>query len=259
MPALSLLLALSGALPPGPVSHRPKPTAPSLDIKRNLRQAVIVLTYHDIVRSRGPETLWFDCTTSELESQLRAMERANVHFITVGQLYAYLTTGSRLPSRPVCVTFADNYLGYLKFGLPILREHHVPSAQFVHTGYVGRHVGRPKMTWSQLQGLDNAGDVTIGSQTVTHPPDLRALTSAQLKTEMVKSRFDLERHLGHDVRYLAYPNGKFDARAERAARAAGYLMAFTEVTRPANESPSIYAVNRYVHTKWANALRRLTP
>jgi peptidoglycan/xylan/chitin deacetylase (PgdA/CDA1 family) len=223
----------------------------------NLHQAVVVLTYHDVVPERTADSEWFDCSASELEGQLRVMEHAKVHFITVEQLYRYLSFGEALPARPVCITFADSYLGYYQYALPILRRHRVPSAQFVHTGFVGSPVGRPKLTWAQLKEIDKAGDVTIGSQTVSHPADLRLLPATRLKSEMVNSMRSLESHLGHPIKFLAYPNGKFDARCERAAQAAGYAMACSEVTRPANLSPNLFAVNRYVHTKWQLALKRL--
>lgn len=223
----------------------------------NLRQTVIVLTYHDVVPVRNAESEWFDCSVSELENQVRTMERAKAKFINLDQLYGYLKYGIALPPHPVCITFADNYAGYYRYALPILRRHHVPSAQFVHTGFVGSPVGRPKLTWTQLKEIDRAGDVTVASQTVSHPPDLRLLSDAQLKREMVDSKHALETHLGHPIRFVAYPNGKFDARGERAAQAAGYAMAFSEVTQPANLSPTLFAVNRYVHTKWQAALKRL--
>jgi peptidoglycan/xylan/chitin deacetylase (PgdA/CDA1 family) len=185
------------------------------------------------------------------------MERAHVHFITLTQLYSYLSQGSPLPSKPVCITFADSYEGYYQYALPVLRKHHVPSAQFVHTGFVGSPIGRPKLTWDQLKEIDRAGDVTVASQTVTHPLDLRNLDDPTLRKEMVNSKRSLESHLGHPIHFLAYPNGKFNERCEQAAKSAGYWMACSEVTKPANQSPSIFAVNRYVHTKWQAALSRL--
>jgi peptidoglycan/xylan/chitin deacetylase (PgdA/CDA1 family) len=222
-----------------------------------LRQTVVVLTYHDVIMERGPGSEWFDCSVSELENQLRRMEKVGVHFITLDQLHGYLKDAAALPSHPVCITFADNYLGYYRYALPILRRHHIPSAQFVHTGFVGSPLGRPKLTWAQLKEIDRAGDVTVASQTVSHPADLRTLSDARLASEMQKSKRALESHLGHPIRYVAYPNGKFDARSERAALAAGYAMACSERTEPANESSSLFAVNRYVHTKWQVALKRL--
>jgi peptidoglycan/xylan/chitin deacetylase (PgdA/CDA1 family) len=222
-----------------------------------LSSHTIVLTYHDVVLSRDRNSVWFDCTVQELEDQLSWLEGKGARFISIQDLYERLAKGKEMPGGSVLVTFADNYLGFYKHALPILRRKKIPSVMFVHTGFVGSARGRPKMSWNQLQELDREGLVVIGSQTVSHPADLAKLPSAALKTEMLESKAALERQLGHVVRYLAYPNGKFDKRAMDAARAAGYEMAFSEEQRPAEESPSILAVNRYVHTKLKAAWKDL--
>lgn len=225
----------------------------SAQIRRDLPAKTIVLTYHDVIPSRDASSLWFDCSSSELEAQLTWMERHGAHFIKLGDLYRHLTSGSSLPPHPVAITFADNYLGFWKYGYPVLKRHHVPVTMFVHTGFVGSQVGRPKMTWTQLKALERDGLFSVGSQTVTHAPDLKLLSDAQLATEMRASKQVLERQLGHAIAFVAYPNGKFDRRAEREAEQAGYLMGMSEVTKPAERSPDIFAVNRYVHTKMKQA------
>lgn len=221
------------------------------------RANVVVLTYHDIVPNRFAGKQWFDTTESEFAGQIRAMRRAKVHFITVDQLYANLCYHRGLPSKPVCLTFADNYKGFLERAYPVLKRYRIPSAMFVHTGFVGSPIGRPKMTWTDLELLDREGLVEVASQTVTHPLDLRELSREQITQEFKNSKRDLEVHLGHQVLNLAYPNGKFGPACERLAREAGYRMAFSEITRPANQSRSLYSVNRYVSTKWREALLQL--
>lgn len=221
------------------------------------RAHVVVLTYHDVVPDNMPGRLWFDTTESAFKSQIRAMQQAKVHFITVGQLYAHLSRSAPLPKRSVCLTFADNYEGFWLRAYPTLKSERIPAAMFVHTGFVGSPIGRPKMTWEQLKQLDQEGLVEVASQTVTHPPDLRQLSQATITHEFKDSRSDLERHLGHPVLDLAYPNGKFGPVCERIAKSTGYRMAFSEVTRPADQSPSLFSVNRYVSTRWRDALRQL--
>jgi hypothetical protein len=63
----------------------------------------------------------------------------------------------------------------------------------------------------------------------------------------------LSEELDHEIDYVAYPNGKFDLRVAHFARAVGYKMAFTEEQAPAELSPNIYQVARYVHTKYQQA------
>ncbi len=208
----------------------------------------VALTYHDVTPR---PSVWFDCTPGEFRSQIDAMTRAGARFVSLAQVEGFYR-GRPLPPRAVAITFADNYRGFLRYAYPLLRARRIPVAMFVHTGFVGSSVGRPKMTWDELRRLDREGVCTVASQTVTHR-SLGDLSDGEIATELRDSKASLERHLGHPVRYLAYPNGSYDARSEGAARAAGYALAFCEVQRPLGRDP--FAVERYVHTKWRQALR----
>ncbi len=212
-----------------------------------------ILTYHDVIEQRDAASLWFDCTVSELGSQLDWLIARGAHFVTVDQMYRHLAQGAALPHNAVMLTFADGYQGFFERGWPILKRRGIPAVMFVHTDYVGDQHGRPKMTWQELQELDRGGLVTIGSETRSHPLDVRKLSNTALTEEMAGSKLALERHLGHPVAYLAYPNGKFDERVARAAQHAGYSMAFTERLMPCEASPNLFMVARYVHTKYRQA------
>jgi peptidoglycan/xylan/chitin deacetylase (PgdA/CDA1 family) len=213
------------------------------------RQKCVALTYHDITPRKA---VWFDCTPAEFRSQIGAMKRAGVHFVSLSQVESYLHGGT-LPSRPVALTFADNYHGFLDHAYPILKSLRIPVAMFVHTGFVGSKVGRPKMSWPEIERLDREGLVTFASQTVTHR-DLPTLSDDEIGRELRDSKTALERHLRHPIRYLAYPDGAVDARVEQAVATSGlYTLAFGEIQAPMDQS--LFRVNRYVHTKWRRALR----
>ena len=81
------------------------------------------------------------------------------------------------------------------------------------------------LTWHLLRALERDG-VEIGSHTITHR-DLTSLSDSEAFRELVQSRRTFERRLGHPVRWLAYPFGAYDARIERLARRAGYVLAVT--------------------------------
>ncbi len=225
------------------------------DLKPNLRGRTPILTYHDIIERRDASSLWFDCSVDEFKQQLDWLKSQGATFITLDQLYDHLVNGTVLPRRAIAITFADGYLGFYDRAMPILRQRRIPTAMFVHTSMVGSKVGRPKMTWRQLLELQRSKLVTIGSQTVTHPADLRQLTDEQLYSEMANSKRDLIAHLGGFYQYVAYPNGKWDNRAVAAAKKALYFMGFTEELRPAEKASNILAVPRYVHTKYREAWR----
>ena len=227
-----------------------------LPLDRSLTSRTPILTYHDVVAERDSSAVWFDVTTSELSQQLDWLAARGARFVTIDALYSHLTRGTALPRGAIAITFADNYEGFFLRGLPVLRAKHIPIAMFVHTDFVGDSAhGRPKMSWPQLLELDREGLVTICSQTMSHPADLRNLTNAALANEMAGSKRELERRLGHEIPFLAYPNGMHDARVEAAARTAGYVAAFSEGMRPAERSESILAIDRYVHTRYKQAWR----
>lgn len=216
-------------------------------------QLTPVLTYHDIIPKRDKRSLWFDCTIDEFREQIGFLRKRKASFVSVEQLRLALNAGRPLPKNAVCVTFADNYLGFYKYAWPILKVERIPVAQFVHTDYVGSSVGRPKISWKQLIELDRSGLVTIGSQTCSHPADLAKLSDSQLRHELEDSKKLLERQLGHSINSIAYPNGKFDARVANAAKKANYLIGFTETLAPAQRRTDMWRVPRYVHTKYQRA------
>ena len=167
-----------------------------------LRSRTPILTYHDFVSRRDARSLWFDCTPAEFKTQLGFFQRHHARFLSLKDIEQAIKSRKRLPDHAIVLTFADNYDGFWRYAYPILKAKRIPCAMFVHTGYVGDRHGRPKMTWAQLRQLDREGLVTVASQTVSHPADLRNLPDDQLDRELVESKAKLESELGHAVQAL---------------------------------------------------------
>ncbi|MES2463880.1 MAG: polysaccharide deacetylase family protein, partial [Armatimonadota bacterium] len=217
---------------------------------RGQASRIPVIMYHDIVKRRGlPGGVYFDCTKAEFEAQMQWLEEQGATPISLEQLHRHLTRGEEVPERSVVLTFDDNYQGFYEIAYPILKEKNYPAAMFVHTNFVGDKKGpHPKMSWATLQTLDAQGLVTIASHTLSHPLLSKLSVEAQDR-ELVESKALLESKLNHPVPYFAYPEGDGDAVTFDAAKRAGYTMAFTIVNGPAEESPGILRINRYLHTK----------
>lgn len=228
--------------------------APRTFVRPNFRKTVI-LVYHDIIPKRNKDSLWFDCSVPELMEQMDAIAKLGVRFVTLRDIEDELFGGKQPTGPQVAITFADNYAGQATYGWPVLRKRSIPYTSFVHTDYVGNVEGRPKLPWDTLRSLLRQRLPSIGSETCSHPEDITKLTDAELKHEMVDSAKSLREHLDVDVRYVAYPNGKYDERVMEAARAAGYKLGFTESQQPVETATDPMAVPRYVHTKWKQALR----
>jgi biofilm PGA synthesis lipoprotein PgaB len=219
------------------------------------KQRVPILMFHDLVQERGKGTLWYDCSVEEFEAIMAEIESEGMTPISLDDLYAHLTTGADVPEKSIVLTFDDNYQSFYDLAWPILKKRNFPAAMFVHTGFVGKKEGRPKMDYATLKELCKDKLFTVGSHTINHFLDLKDRDALVQKQELEQSKQELEAELGKPMDYLAYPNGSNGWDTQLMARDAGYKMAFTIVNTPAEESPNIMAVGRYVHTKLKNAIK----
>jgi biofilm PGA synthesis lipoprotein PgaB len=219
-----------------------------------LTKRIPVIMYHDIIEKRGRGSVWFDCTVDEFKEQMEIIQEAGYTPISIQLLYEHLTKGATLPYKPIVLTFDDNYQGFYDNALPILQELNFPSAVFVHTGFVGNKEGaHPKMSWDTLKEISRNPLVTIAGHTISHPI-LEGMSEEAQRKELFESKQVLESQLGLPCNFLAYPEGKYDSTTVELTREAGYKMAFTIANGPAELSPNIYLVNRYIHTRLKTAL-----
>ena len=211
---------------------------------------VPILMFHDLIQERIKGTVWYDCTVKEFTDMMDAIEAEGRKVISLDELYDHLTTGKKVPDKSVVLTFDDNYQSFYDLAWPILKQHGFASAMFVHTGFVGKTEGRAKMSWETLKILVKDPLFTVGGHTINHYEDLKDRDPNTQRDELTISKDDLEKNLELKIKYLAYPNGSNGEDTQVFAQEAGYKMAVTIVNTPAEESPNIFAVGRYVHTKY---------
>jgi peptidoglycan/xylan/chitin deacetylase (PgdA/CDA1 family) len=216
---------------------------------------VPILMFHDLILERDKKSLWYDCSLQEFTEMMDAIELEGRTVLSLDQLYEHLTTGKKIPEKSIVLTFDDNYQSFYDLAWPIIQKHKYPVSMFVHTGFVGKQEGRPKMTWETLKVLVQDPLFTVGGHTINHYEDLKDRDLNTQRDELTISKNDLEKNLDVKIKYLAYPNGSNGEDTQILAQEAGYKMAFTIVNTPAEESPNIYAVGRYVHTRFTQAVQ----
>lgn len=213
-------------------AHRSTPCPLRLPARLPARAIVVpILMYHriDVVRPATPLiTRRLTVDPEDFAAQMRWLKRHRYHTLTQQQLFAALACGSRLPRRPVMITFDDGYRDvFFKASTTLLRLG-MHATAYVITG----RISGPDpsfLTWPLLHALERRG-IEIGSHTVSHG-DLTSLSAAAATDELVRSRRTLERALHHPVPWLAYPAGRFDEDVVRLARKAGYILAVTTQER----------------------------
>ena len=156
--------------------------------------------------------------------QMRWLKGHRFRTVTQREVVEALFYGRPLGPRPILITFDDGYRDVYFRASPVLHRLGLVATAYVVSGRIS--AGDPSfLTWGMLRALEARG-IEIGSHTVRHR-DLTQLSTRDAFAELLRSRLALERRLGHPVRWLAYPFGRFDARVAQLARRAGYVLATT--------------------------------
>ena len=188
---------------------------------------VPILMYHRInvvTPSTPAESRGLTVHPADFARQMGWLKRHGYSTVTQRELFDALMCGRPLPTRPIVITFDDGYRDVFFKASPVLVRHGFRATAYVVSSRISNG-DASFLTWSQLRALERRG-IEIGSHTVAHR-DLTSLSDGRLLADLTSSRKVLERRLGHPVPWLAYPFGAYDARVERFARRAGYLLAVT--------------------------------
>ena len=186
------------------------------------RGPVPILMYHVVTAPPAGvaySELWTPRET--FRDTIALLVRRGYRGVTLGQVWRAWHGGPGLPARPVVVSFDDGYLSHVTHAKPVLRAAGWPGVLNLE----GKNIGPGGLTRHQVRTLIGAG-WEVDSHTLTHP-DLRTLGDAALRAELAGSRALLRRAFGVPAQFLCYPAGRYDARVQAAARAAGYLAATT--------------------------------
>lgn len=215
-----------------------------LPLARRLREAGVILRYqnvwpwHNAAPTDHPPT---PIALDRFADEMRWLAR-HYEIVPLCQLVRHLSAGRPLRGL-AAVTFDDGYAGVFRYAWPLMLELGVPATIFVDaeapgTGaaFPGNHPGAARNAtspppshrladWDTIARGVDAG-LTLGLRAATHHA-LTALDDAELERELLSSWEVIRARTGARAEFFAYPDGRWDARARDAVRAAGYRAAVT--------------------------------
>ena len=172
----------------------------------------VILTYHGI--SKKPQ---YNCITESLFVDQISWLKENYSIVSLFELVKSLKSSGRDQSHLVSITFDDGYVNFAEFAVPILEKYGCHATVFVPTGKVGYFNDwdecsrgfqkMPIMSYEQLHQLPEKF-VEIGSHGISHTP-LNSLTEDKIDKEIVESRMEIEQNIGRQVRFFAFPFGRY--------------------------------------------------
>jgi len=203
---------------------------------------VPILYYHYIRVNPNPgDRAGFSLSTTPamFRAQLQYLADHGFHVISLHEAVVAIKNHSRLPSRPIVLTFDDGYADFFTTAVPILQSHGFTATSFVISGRMG---WAGFMTPSQVVAADGMG-FTIGAHTVDHVA-LAAQTATRATWEMKQSKLALEQLLGHQVVDFAYPYGSFNPYDMAQAKSLGFETAASTLYGTAHSAGQLFELSR---------------
>src|SRR3954454_3376018 len=206
-----------------------RPARPQIDLKADAsavakRSTVPILCYHQLrpqTAADAPIDRPYIMPPARFRAELDALAHHGYHTITPRQLLAYLTTGARLPRRPVMLTFDDSVDDQYRIALPELRRRHMTATFFVMTVVLGND---GYMTRREVRAIDRAG-MTVAAHTWDHHR-VDEYSGDDWRTQIDEPPKELASIVRHRIRFFAYPYGAWSRAAFPHLRHAGTWAAF---------------------------------
>ncbi|MDO8617283.1 MAG: polysaccharide deacetylase family protein [Candidatus Uhrbacteria bacterium] len=214
--------------------------------KGEISVRIPILMYHQIRPTRSSFAFrdkFFSVTPESLEAQLKALVVAGYETVTPQDLIAALTEkdgATRLPKKPVLITFDDGYRNQYQYAFPLLKRLGLKATFFIISQ---GHRWRGYVTEEMIKELDQSGFITIASHTQHHAM-LPRYGAAAREREIGDSKKELETLLGHPVTSFAYPYGGWSVEISKEVERAGYQLGFGVRLGSLHTSSSRYQLRR---------------
>ena len=207
------------------------------------RPQVPILCYHQIRDwtardSKGAKDYITPIAT--FKAHIKMLADSGYHTISPDQLYAYMTTGAKLPSKPMMLTFDDTDLDQFTIARPTLEQYGYKAMYFVMTVSLGRpHY----MTKAMVKQLSDEGNI-IGSHTWDHH-NVKKYQGKDWETQIDKPTKTLEEITGKKINYFAYPFGLWNTQAFPELKKRGFVAAFSLAEKRDQQDP-LFTIRRII-------------
>lgn len=200
---------------------------------RDQNQHCVSLLYHHVGQATPGTYPDLTISPQEFERQIGWLSRRGYTGICPAQWFEWYKSGTRLPPKPVLITFDDAYADLAEYALPVLRQFGFGAAVFAVTARIGQtsdwdqslgYPALPLMSAQQIRYWAGQG-IEFGSHSRTHP-NLTKLSPEALLEEIVSSRDELAALLNQPPTSFAYPFGAYNSTVYGVARSS-FSLAFT--------------------------------
>ena len=129
---------------------------------------VPILIYHAVrpyVESDTPAVRRYIATPQTLDEELAWLKESGYVSISFDDLVNHVTAGATLPTKPVIISFDDDWENQYRYALPLLKKYGYTATFYIWVVVVGR---KHHMSWEEIKELSQAG-MQLGCHTYHAP------------------------------------------------------------------------------------------
>jgi peptidoglycan/xylan/chitin deacetylase (PgdA/CDA1 family) len=207
------------------------------------RTQVPILCYHQVRNwtakdSKGAKD--YIVPIADFKAQMKMLADSGYHTILPDELFSYLKFGTKLPSKPIMLTFDDTDLDQYTVAAPEMKKYGFKGVFFIMTV----SLGRPNyMSRAQVKSLSDEGHV-IGSHTWDHQ-NVKKYQGDDWVTQIEKPTKTLKEITGKDIKYFAYPFGLWNPEAIPELKKRGFDGAFV-LAEKRDEKDPLFTIRRII-------------
>lgn len=186
-----------------------------------------VLMYHHFKTEEVEPGNGANMHIDEFEEHMKTLQQAGYTPIFLSELYDIMKqaqiekeTGVVIPElqldkKYVVITIDDGYRSNYELAYPLLQKYNMKACisvitSRIHTGYVYSSKEIEKMSWENLNEMQNSGLVEIYSHTYDHEPvGDRIYTDVRSSIQKGEEMLDKQLENRSTVSVLTYPNGNY--------------------------------------------------
>ncbi len=186
-----------------------------------------VLMYHHFKTEEVEPGNGANMHIDEFEEHMKTLQQAGYTPIFLSELYYIMKqaqiekeTGVVVPElqldkKYVVITIDDGYRSNYELAYPLLQKYNMKACisvitSRIHTGYVYSSKEIEKMSWENLNEMQNSGLVEIYSHTYDHEPvGDRIYTDVRSSIQKGEEMLDKQLENRSPVSVLTYPNGNY--------------------------------------------------
>jgi peptidoglycan/xylan/chitin deacetylase (PgdA/CDA1 family) len=206
-------------------------------VVKGTSKSIPILMYHSIEYEKDNG---LRIPKEKFRNQMQYLKDNKFTPISLDELYDAMVANKHLPQKPIVITFDDGYVDNYINAYPVLKEFNFKATIFMVSGCIN---SPSYLNDNQLKELEE-NNIAIESHSVNHFR-MNELNYEEQKSEIVTSKKVLEKLLKKEIKYFAYPYGRFSDSTEKLLEEAGYILAVTTVEGSANKSDGIYKLNRF--------------